>query len=273
MPFVYAPDGVALHYTSTGEGPALVLVHGWTMNGQFFHKNIAALSARHRVVTIDCRGHGKSGKDLVNLTMEQLADDLESVLEALEIDRAVLAGWSMGMSTVYTYVSRHGLSRVAGLASIDMTARVLNAPDWGHGVYGELTAEGSLDIQRTMIADRPALSAALIPAMFAAGSTPDAEDIEWWVDQSTNVPNLTALALWVSFSSQDWRNLIAQIDVPILFMHGQRSQLYPTPLWESMAEIAKDGRIALFDTGHAPFWESPDEFNASLLDFCGELQE
>ncbi|WP_120002771.1 alpha/beta fold hydrolase [Nesterenkonia muleiensis] len=91
------------------------------------------------------------------------------------------------------------------------------------------------------------------------------------LDQSTSVPTLAALALWVSFSAQDWRELIREIDVPILFAHGLRSQLYPTRLWEPMVELAKDGGAALFDAGHAPFWEVPAEFNAAVLEFCDSL--
>lgn len=271
MPFVTAADGVALHYAVTGQGPTLVLIHGWTMNGRHFHKNIPALSEHFTVITIDSRGHGRSGRDLIGLTMEQLADDLETVLAELDVTNAVLAGWSMGMATLYTYVSRHGLGRVAGLVSIDMTARVLNGDGWEHGVYGTLTAEDSLEIQRQMVLDRLGLNDALIPAMFAADSTPSAEDLAWWKDESTSVPNLTALALWVSFSGQDWRQLLTEIDVPILFMHGLRSVLYPTELWKPMIEAAKDGREALFDAGHAPFWEKPEEFNESLRAFTAEV--
>jgi pimeloyl-ACP methyl ester carboxylesterase len=241
------------------------------MNGRFFDANVAALSTDFTVITVDSRGHGFSGRDLVHLTMEQLGDDLDTVLKALDVSNAVLVGWSLGMSTVYNYVQRHGLGRVAGLVSVDMTAKVLVAEDWEHGLFGTLTAEDSLAVMRQMTLDRQGLAAGLIPSMFASGSSPSEADLAWWTDQSLNVPDLTALALWVSATSQDFRQLIAQIDVPILFAHGLRSQLYPTPMWETMTQVAKDGRAALFDSGHAPFWEQPEAFNEALSSFATEV--
>lgn len=77
---------------------------------------------------------------------------------------------------------------------------------------------------------------------------------------------------WVSFSSQDWRPLLPQIDVPVLLAHGRRSQIYPTPVWEALAERIPQTSIALFEeSGHSPFWEQPEEFNAAVLAYIKSL--
>jgi non-heme chloroperoxidase len=260
MPFVPASDGVLLHYESTGTGRPIVLVHGWTMNGRFFHKNVAALAEGHRVITVDSRGHGRSGQDL------------ETVLAALDLRDVVLAGWSLGMATVYNYLDQYGTGRLAGIVDIDMTPYLFADDTWQHGVFGTLDARASLDVQRQMIADRVGLMATLVPAMFAAGSTPDPDTLAWWSDESTTVPDLTALALWVSVTSQDWRPLLPKIDVPVLLAHGRRSQIYPTPVWEALAELIPQTSLALFDeSGHSPFWEEPDRFNTAVLEFTGSL--
>ncbi|MQA79713.1 MAG: alpha/beta fold hydrolase [Streptosporangiales bacterium] len=272
MPFVPASDGVLLHYSSTGAGQPIVLVHGWTMNGRFFKKNIDALAVDHQVITVDSRGHGRSGKELVHLTMEQVGRDVETVLAALDLHDVVLAGWSMGMATVYNYLDQFGTERLAGIVDVDMTPCLFADDDWPHGVFGNLNARSSLDVQRQMIADRTGLMEGLIPGMFAAGSAPDPETVAWWSDESTTVPDLTALALWVSFSSQDWRPLLPSIDVPVLLAHGRRSQIYPTPVWEALAELIPQTSLALFDdSGHSPFWEQPEEFNTAVLDFVKAL--
>lgn len=272
MPFVKASDGVLLHYSSTGTGRPIVLVHGWTMNGRFFRKNIDALAQDHRVITIDSRGHGLSGKDLVHLTMEQVGEDLETVLTALDLHDVVLAGWSMGMATVYNYLARFGTARLAGVVDIDMTPYLFAEDDWPHGVFGNLTPASSLEVQRQIVRDRTGLTETLIPAMFAADSTADGDVVAWWADQATTVPDLTALALWVSFSSQDWRPLLPSIDVPVLLAHGLKSQIYPTPVWEFLAERIPATETVLFEeSGHSPFWEQPEKFNAAVIDFVGKL--
>lgn len=272
MPFVPANDGVLLHYESTGAGQPLVLVHGWTMNGRFFHKNVAALSESYRVITVDARGHGRSGKELIHLTLEQVAEDLETVFAHLDLRDVVLAGWSLGMAMVYNYLHRFGTERLAGVIDIDMTPYLFSDETWQHGVFGNLDARASLDVQYQMISDRVGLMATLVPAMFAAGSTPDPETLAWWSDESTTVPDLTALAMWVSVTSQDWRPLLPKIDVPVLLAHGRRSQIYPTPVWEALGELIPQTSLALFDeSGHSPFWEQPEQFNTAVLEFVRSL--
>lgn len=184
MPFISAPDGVPLHYSSLGTGRPLVLVHGWTMNGRFFRKNIGPLAEKYRVITLDARGHGYSGKELIHLTMEQVGADVETVLDVLGLQDVVLAGWSMGMATVYNYLDQFGTRRLSGVIDIDMTPYLFTEDGWAHGVFGNLTPTASLAVQRQMVQDRKGLSEALIPAMFAAGSELAPEDLAWWADES-----------------------------------------------------------------------------------------
>lgn len=272
MPFVAANDGVLLHYRSRGSGRPIVLVHGWTMNGRFFDRNVDALAERYRVITIDMRGHGRSGRDLVHLTMEQLGTDVRTVLHELDLRGVVLGGWSMGMAVVYNYLDQYGTDRLAGVIDIDMTPYLFAEDDWPHGVFGNLDQASSLAVMRQMVLDRRGLSETLIPAMFAADAEIDAETLEWWKDESTTVPDLTALALWVSFSSQDWRPLLPKIGVPMLLAHGTKSQVYPTPVWEYLGEQIPTTRTALFErSGHSPFWEEPEEFNRAVARFVDEL--
>jgi non-heme chloroperoxidase len=272
MPFVTASDGVLLHYRSRGSGRPLVLVHGWSMNGRFFDRNVDALAEHFRVITVDVRGHGRSRRDLIHLTMEQTGKDLNSVFEHLDLRDAVLGGWSMGMNVVYNYLDAFGTGRLAGVIDIDMTPYLFAEEGYEHGVFGNLDAMASLAVQRQMVADREGLGATLIPAMFAAGSTVDPETLEWWLDESTTVPDLTALALWVSFSSQDFRPLLPKIDVPVLLAHGRKSQIYPTPVWEYLAQHIPTTTVAIFEnSGHSPFWEEPERFNQVVTDFVNGL--
>ncbi|MHC3470700.1 alpha/beta fold hydrolase [Streptomyces sp. 7R007] len=109
---VTSADGARLHVEVHGpEGaPAVVLAHGWTCSTAFWAAQIRDLSADHRVIAYDQRGHGRSPASPACST-EALADDLEAVLHATlkPGEKAVIAGHSMGGMTVMAAATRPGL--------------------------------------------------------------------------------------------------------------------------------------------------------------------
>ncbi|MGV9694710.1 alpha/beta fold hydrolase [Streptomyces sp. NPDC003470] len=109
---VVSADGARLHVEVHGpeDAPAVVLSHGWTCSTAFWAAQIRALSADHRVIAYDQRGHGRSPASRVCGT-DALADDLEAVLAATLApgERAVIAGHSMGGMTVLAAAARPAL--------------------------------------------------------------------------------------------------------------------------------------------------------------------
>lgn len=108
-----------LHVEVDGEGPAIVLLHGLTANHRYVVMGSRKLErSGYRVVTYDARGHGASPAPADGrFDYDALADDLEAVLDAQEIDRAVLAGASMGAHTAIRFALRRP-ERVAGLVIV-----------------------------------------------------------------------------------------------------------------------------------------------------------
>ncbi|AQS69156.1 alpha/beta fold hydrolase [Streptomyces pactum] len=106
---VTAADGARIHVQVHGPGnaPAVVLAHGWACSTAFWAAQIRSLSADHRVIAYDQRGHGRSPANPACGT-EALADDLEAVLEATLApgEQAVIAGHSMGGMTVMAAATR-----------------------------------------------------------------------------------------------------------------------------------------------------------------------
>ena len=274
MPFIRATDGVPIHYKSQGVGQPIVLVHAWTMNGRFFEENMRVLSEKYRVITIDMRGHGRSGKDLVNLTMRQLGRDINSVIEQLNLRDVVLGGWSMGMTAIYNFLDEFGTDRLAGVISIDMSPRILSDDGWAHATYGGMTAATSLDFQARILDEGlPALAPEILPMVFAEGREISREMADLVDDESSSVPTLAALALWVSMSNQDWRALLPSIDVPFLVTQGGKSTCYPTEVWKYLAEQVPSTRVEIFEeSGHCLHIEEADKFNRIVDEFVSELQ-
>ena len=92
---VLSADGVAIHFREGGSGDtALVFVHGWLGNASWWEPVMERFAATHRVVALDLAGHGRSGRERSDWTVERFADDVAAVVRALDLQRAVLVGHS-----------------------------------------------------------------------------------------------------------------------------------------------------------------------------------
>lgn len=103
-------DGTALSVSDDGEGQAVVLLHGLTATRRYVVMGSKSLErSGHRVVAYDARGHGRSApaRDPGGYGYEDMAADLLAVLDGLGIDRATLAGASMGAHTIAAFALRH----------------------------------------------------------------------------------------------------------------------------------------------------------------------
>lgn len=102
-------DGVALCYEEApGDGPPVVLVHGWCCNHRHFAPQFAHFAARgHRVVAVDLRGHGQSDAPQQDYTMQGFADDLAWLCGELRLVKPVVIGHSMGGIATFELAGRH----------------------------------------------------------------------------------------------------------------------------------------------------------------------
>lgn len=125
---VVSADGTRLHVEEFGrtEGPAVVLVHGWTCSILFWAPVVRLLSSDHRVIAYDQRGHGLSAAPRTGkgYGTAALADDLEAVLQAVLPDgeRAVLAGHSMGGMAIMAASGRAAVRSRTAAALLASTA-------------------------------------------------------------------------------------------------------------------------------------------------------
>ena len=105
---------IELYYEDHGSGQPVVLIHGYPLDGSSWEKQTAVLlDAGKRVITYDRRGFGKSSKPTTGHDTDTYAADFSSLLSALDLQDAVLVGFSMGAGEVVRYISRYGSHRVA----------------------------------------------------------------------------------------------------------------------------------------------------------------
>jgi pimeloyl-ACP methyl ester carboxylesterase len=116
---VAAADGVPLHYSMYGaRSPALILVHGFSCDQNYWKEQVAPFSRDFRVVTMDLAGHGESGLGRKEWTMEAYGSDVAAVVEALDLKNVILIGHSMG-GAVILKAARRLPGRVKGLVVVD----------------------------------------------------------------------------------------------------------------------------------------------------------
>lgn len=139
---VDAPDGTRLAVEQAGQGPPIVLLHGLTATRRYVVMGSRLLErSGRRVVAYDARGHGRSEPATTPgaYGYEHLAGDLEAVLDALGIERASLAGASMGAHTIARFALAHP-ERVAALALITPAFDPDAHRDAGPGAYARWDA-------------------------------------------------------------------------------------------------------------------------------------
>lgn len=140
---VISRDGAQLSAEETGEGPAVVLLHGLTATRRYVVMGSTALPrSGHRVISYDARGHGSSSPAPSGAYgYDDLGLDLEAVLDGFGVDRAVLAGASMGAHTLL-WLALHRPERVAGLVVITPAYEPENFDDPRRLTHWDALADG-----------------------------------------------------------------------------------------------------------------------------------
>ena len=108
-----------VHYKSYGKGrDALVLVHGWTCNMDFWRDQIPDFARRNRVIALDLPGHGQSDKPQIAYTMDLFADAIDAVMRDAKVEHAVIVGHSMGAPVARQFYRKYP-QKTLGIVLVD----------------------------------------------------------------------------------------------------------------------------------------------------------
>jgi non-heme chloroperoxidase len=269
MAEIALPNGITLAYDDQGasNGQSLVLIHGISMSRRYFHRQIEPLSARHRVIAVDLRGHGDSEKVESGHTVPQYARDVRLLIEALGLDRPVLLGWSMGVFVALDYIRQFGTGALRGLIDVDEAASDFKWDGWEHGFLDLPTLHSLMTAVQD---DKDAFIRDFVPDMFSQPQAP--EDLEWMVSESSKLPIGPLSAILFDQTVQDYRDVLATIDVPTLICWGEHDRLLPVSGAPYMHEHIHGSRLELFEhSGHCPFLEESENFNRVVEAFLDSL--
>jgi len=259
--------GVRLATVDRGSGLPLLLVHGFPLDHTMWTAQIDALSQDYRVIAPDLRGFGESEVTGGKVTMEDFADDLAALLDALEIRRPVVfCGLSMGGYIAWQFHRRH-TERTKALILCD-TKAAADTPEKAQG--RRETA------QRVCRQGAEFLAEAMIPKLFSAHAiqnTPEVVDALRRVILSSARDGIAAAARGMA-QRPDATGWLPRIACPTLVLVGSEDAISTVGEMRGMAEkIPLAQMVEIPQAGHMTTLEAPAAVNAALREFLAPLDD
>lgn len=244
--------------------PALVLLHGFMASGGLnWFRAFDALRGDFRVLAPDLRGHARGIRSRRHVRLADCADDVAALLDELGVDRAIVAGYSMGGPVAQLLWRRHS-DRVAGLV-LCATASEFSF-GWARATHGYLTSLAALTRVVGTLATVPAAGA---NALRRVRAHRPAGFLEWGAQemQRHDVRMLTETANSITrYDAGPW---IGEVDVPTAVLRTNRDRLVDPTRQTALATAISGSRLFEHDGGHATCGRQT--FAAPLLDACRDV--
>jgi sigma-B regulation protein RsbQ len=254
---VAAADLVPIHYTVQGKGePALVFIHCWSCDRNLWENQVPEFSKTRRVVTIDLPGHGQSGQERKNWSIESFGDDVKTVVTKLDLKRVVLVGSSMG-APIALEATRRMPERVVAIVPVDS---LLN-------VDQKVPPEQLDAVMKQLQADYKGATTALMNQFFFSPNTPAAVKERVLKDATSRPPEI-AIAILKGIFAYDAIPALRETKVPI---HAINGDLNPTNLPANRKYAPQFDAVIIEGVGHYPMLEKPARFNQLLADILRKL--
>ena len=255
---VPAADGVPIHYSVQGKGePALVFIHCWSCDQRLWENQVPVFAKNHRVVTIDLPGHGASGKERKNWSIESYGDDVKRVVEKLGLKRVVLIGSSMG-GPIAVEATRRMPDRVAAIIPVDTL----------HNVESRFPPEQLEAVMKQLRADYKGGMTGFLNQLFFSPSTPAAVKNRITAEVTSRPPEL-ALAILEPIMVYDPIPALQEVKVPIRAINADMN---PTNLEVNRKYASQFDVVLIKGTGHYPMLEDPARFNQLLVEALRNLR-
>lgn len=251
-------------WREAGDGRPLLLLHGWSVNGEAFDGQRALARAGFRVIAPDHAGHGLS-RHGTGTTIAALARDAAALVSHLRLADVIVVGWSMGAMVAWTLLRDHPGCPLAAVGSIDMTPRLVTDPLWPHGLHGHYDMTQARQMAARIRADWPRLAPSVALGLWAAGRRPGGAAMQRLARMAQGCDAATLAALWEDMARQDFRDTLRAARLPLFHLYGAASRLYAPAVALATRALQPDAGLGVVaGAGHSPHMEQPQAFNATL---------
>ncbi|MEV8181043.1 alpha/beta hydrolase [Specibacter sp. NPDC078692] len=263
---------IELYYEDHGTGQAVLLIHGYPLDGHSWERQTRELlEAGYRVITYDRRGFGQSSKVTTGYDYDTFAADLNAVIETLDLSDVVLVGFSMGTGELARYVSSYGHGRIAKLAFLASLEPFLVDSD---GVPQEVFdgIEAAAKDDRFAWFTNFFVNFYNLDENLGSRISQEAVTASWnTATASAPVAAYAVVSAWI----EDFRKDVEAVRAsgkPALILHGTKDNILP------IDATARKFRLALPDAKyvevegapHGLIWTHAQEVNAALLAFISK---
>jgi pimeloyl-ACP methyl ester carboxylesterase len=275
---VHSADGTKLHVEVFGDGPTMLLIHGWTENLTLWTYVIRELVPRGvRVVAPDLRGHGKSDAAASDdYSLSRFGEDVAAVLEACvpEGERAVLAGHSLGAMAIVAWAEHHDVSlRASGAALLNTGVSglvtdhlIVPVPSFAKPISGLIStrllgAPGAIPRFSTPISY-------FLTRHIAFGPSASPAQVAFYERMMASTAWRARAHSGIALSRLELAHALPRLTVPTLVIAGDRDRLTPPTHAERIAaELPELHRLVVLEnTGHMGPLERPHEVSEALAE-------
>ena len=258
-----------IHHVVTGDGPPIVLVHGFACAHGDWDAQVVHLSPRYRTIVVDLRGHGMSSGTADECSIERYGADVAELMHALEVPPAVLVGHSMGCRVVLE-AALQAPARVAGVVFVDGSQFV---PAMADVLREAFTASDGL----TKLCER------WFREMFTSKSRADA--VSHVVERASRLPHAIGEKVMLDLVRYDvtrFTTSLGDLRVPVMAIQAtysnERRERRPlskgqtTPFLDMLRARIPSVRIDIIpETGHFPQIDEPAQTNELLDKFLASI--
>lgn len=253
---------MSLYVRVTGQGPDIVLLHGWAMHGGVFDALINELATNYRVHCLDLPGHGRSNAEFNSAHLEDLAAAVKSYVPS----NAIVLGWSLGGLLALKLAQRQPLQ---ALVLVSSTPRFVANAEWLHGMQPEVFAQFFSRLQQNL--------QGTVEDFLRLQVRGDSNAAETFATLRASLLQHPANPLTLQrglelLRDADERAALSSVQVPTLVVAGEYDRITHPDACAYMAQQLPDARYALIKrAGHAPFISHRSEFLTEVHAFLKNI--
>jgi 3-oxoadipate enol-lactonase len=255
-------NGIDIHYDIEGEGPWLTMSHSLACNLSMWDPQMPVLTGKFKVLRFDTRGHGQSGAPEGDYTLEQLADDVKGLLDALGIRQTHWAGLSMGGMIGQAFALKYpGVLQSMVLA--DTTSR---RPPEAAKMWGDR-------IQTARTKGMDALVESTLARWFTEPYRNARKDVMRRIgDDIRKTPVAGFAGCCHAISKVDYLDRLKEIRIPALVMVGEHDHGTPPEAARVIHQNLAGSEFRMIPSAaHLSNVEQADIFNEAMLGFLGRV--